>query len=381
MQAESSINYPSVEFFLSNDHEYDSDKEILDLLGYFMKEITPKLVCCKCGKEICLDWNFRDKNLTTHGELSNCKYSGDGQQSIKVFFKPKKIRNEEENIIVKKVASAKQLFSETVKAKLRLKSLGTAKCDDLKNYLRAHATWILDKTTISVRSKECENFTIRKSGICDNCDKLRRNNRLIKAINKTTGLRYSEHLKQFFSLLSKSSREYEIFRQMLAGISIRSIRYLRAKEVDVVTNLELVYENLTYSDELGGIVGSTLKSSEIPVQTYDDIHNVINYIKQQKAIATQVRVILLKIPIEKIPPLVISMLPTKGESNAAEIYDLLMNIIIMSRDAGVNLVSLGSDGAPVEYNAQQLIMNSKKAETFFEFHDNYYNVHFQVIKK
>ena len=38
----------------------------------------------------------------------------------------------------------------------------------------------------------------------------------------------------------------------------------------------------------------------------------------------------------------------------------------MSRDADVNLVSLGSDGAPVEYNAQQLIMNSEKAETFFE---------------
>jgi hypothetical protein len=33
-------------------------------------------------------------------------------------------------------------------------------------------------------------------------------------------------------------------------------------------------------------------------------------------------------------------------SNAAEIYDLLMNIIIMSWDAGVKL---GSDGAPVEY--------------------------------
>jgi hypothetical protein len=75
------------------------------------------------------------------------------------------------------------------------------------------------------------------------------------------------------------------------------------------------------------------------------------------------------------------MLPTNGESNAAEIYDLLMNVIIMSRDAGVNLVSLGSDGVPIEYNAQQLIMNSEKAESFFEFHDNYYNVHFQVIKK
>ncbi|GBB95611.1 hypothetical protein RclHR1_25770001, partial [Rhizophagus clarus] len=68
---------------------------------YFMEEITPELVYCKCGKEICLDQKFRDKNLTMHGELSNCKYSNEGQQSIKVFFKPKKIRVEEENIIIK----------------------------------------------------------------------------------------------------------------------------------------------------------------------------------------------------------------------------------------------------------------------------------------
>ncbi|RIB25477.1 hypothetical protein C2G38_469931 [Gigaspora rosea] len=34
------------------------------------------------------------------------------------------------------------------------------------------------------------------------------------------GLRYSEHLVHFFSLLSESSREYEIFRKAFAGISI-----------------------------------------------------------------------------------------------------------------------------------------------------------------
>ena len=192
--------------------EIDELRNKLHANEYFMEEITPKLVRCKCGKEIRLDRDFRDKNLTTHGELSNCKYSGEGQQSIKVFFKPKKSRNEDENIIVKKVAckglyeekyreyvlnspaefggsirpdiAAKELFPETVKTKLRLKSLGTAKRDDLKNYLRACAAWILDKTTISVRSKECENFTIRESGICDNCDKLRRNNRLNQAIKK-----------------------------------------------------------------------------------------------------------------------------------------------------------------------------------------------------
>ena len=37
-------------------------------------------------------------------------------------------------------------------------------------------------------------------------------------------LRYSEHLHHFFSLLSDSSREYNIFRKMLGGMDPRSIR-------------------------------------------------------------------------------------------------------------------------------------------------------------
>jgi hypothetical protein len=61
-----------------------------------------------------------------------------------------------------------------------------------------------------------------------------------------------------------------------------------------MTDCTKIRPKLTYSDELGGIVGSTLKLSETSVQTYDDIHNVINYIKQKKAIAAQVRVIVLE---------------------------------------------------------------------------------------
>ena len=34
------------------------------------------------------------------------------------------------------------------------------------------------------------------------------------------GLRYSEHLHNFFSLLSESSCEYQIFKNMLAGMDL-----------------------------------------------------------------------------------------------------------------------------------------------------------------
>ena len=38
------------------------------------------------------------------------------------------------------------------------------------------------------------------------------------------GLQYSEHLIHFFSLLSESSCEYEIFRKAFAGLSVQRIQ-------------------------------------------------------------------------------------------------------------------------------------------------------------
>ncbi|GBC29359.2 tigger transposable element-derived protein 6-like [Rhizophagus irregularis DAOM 181602=DAOM 197198] len=189
--------------------------------------------------------------------------------------------------------ATKELFPETIKMKLRLKSLSTANCDDLENYLRACATWILDKTTISVRSKACENFTIRNQRratgknirFIPKCYLEHPLSKLLLNINlkslwvsadedndntaiwtklaqfgKDGFLKEKKHFKNY--LLSESSREYEIFRQIFAGMSVRSIRYLRA--VDVVTNPELIYENILKFSQLikalnwnGLVVGMT----------------------------------------------------------------------------------------------------------------------------
>ncbi|CAB5217503.1 unnamed protein product [Rhizophagus irregularis] len=439
MQTESPKNFPFIEFFLPDDNEYDSE-ETLDFLGYDLVEMLDEINVEK--NEVIIDDNEMEKvddviseeeydndaiiyddvnNLqkrkrkrrkkiflqTEIDELQNKLHANKYQQSIKVFFKPKKIRYEEENTIVQKVA-CKGLYEEKYREYVlnspaefggSVQQTRRATGKNIRFIPKCYLEHPLSKLLLNTNLKSLwvsadednDNTAIwtklaqfGKDGFFKGEKTFQELVSLMIQIQekklrnkKTTGLRYSEHLKQFFSLLSESSREYEIFRQMFAGMSL--IKELNWNGPVVgMTDCTKIRPKLTYSDELGGIVGSTLKLSETSVQTYDDIHNVINYIKQKKAIATQVKVIVLKIPIEKIPPLVISMLPTNGGSNTAEIYDLLMNVITMSRDAGVNLVSLGSDGAPVEYNAQQLIMNSEKAETFFEFYDNYYNVHFQM---
>ena len=53
---------------------------------------------------------------------------------------------------------------------------------ELYNLQKAHATWFLDRGSLSVTSAKCKKFTTRESKICEECDKLRNNSRFRDAI-------------------------------------------------------------------------------------------------------------------------------------------------------------------------------------------------------
>ncbi|UZO29193.1 uncharacterized protein OCT59_022679 [Rhizophagus irregularis] len=355
-----------------------------------------------------------------------------------------------------------QLFPQKFKdGHLVYSKLNSDERQELYSLQRAHATWFLDRGNLSVTSAKCKKFTARESKICEDIQ----DNRLVQLLgddklktlygnaideesdkcnmwtklaeygkkgafktNKTfselvelmlqikkiqeqgkskRAVRYSEHLHHFFSLLSDSSREYGIFRKMLVGMDPRSIRYLRVRNGDYLTNPNLMYENLarfaramealkwtgpvvamtdctkirtklTYSQELGCIVGSTLSFDSTNVITYDDIHLKIKEIQDNKAIASQVRCVVLKIPISRIPPVVIALLPTKGDSKTQEIYAILKKIVDMSIQANINLISIGADGAITEYNAQVLLMQGNDTQEFLTYDNEIYNVHFRA---
>ena len=65
--------------------------------------------------------------------------------------------------------------------------------------------------------------------------------------------------------------------------------------VVAMTDCTKVRAKLTYSQELGCIVGSTLNFDDTQVTTYDDIHLKIKEIQDNKATASQVRCVVLKV--------------------------------------------------------------------------------------
>ena len=63
----------------------------------------------------------------------------------------------------------------------------------------------------------------------------------------------------------------------------------------LMTDCTKIRPKLVYSQELGYITGSTLSPNEVSISNINDIHAKIRYIYENNAIATQVRVITLKV--------------------------------------------------------------------------------------
>ncbi|PKY60938.1 hypothetical protein RhiirA4_308934, partial [Rhizophagus irregularis] len=126
---------------------------------------------------------------------------------------------------------------------------------------------------------------------------------------------------------------------------------------------------LRYSPNLGCIIGSTLSNEETTVNIYsNDIPKIINNVKSENGIAKNVRAYILQIPLSKFPPIVIALLPNKGADTADSILQLHKRLILEIAPSDVNgpvclhILSLGSDGAITEYQAQQSIVNIQTSE-------------------
>ena len=71
-----------------------------------------------------------------------------------------------------------------------------------------------------------------------------------------------------------------------------------------------------------------------------------------------------QVPLPSFPPVVIALFPNKGTETADMILQLYKQLILkIAPRLGLHLLSLGSDGAITEYQAQQSILNIQTKET------------------
>ncbi|CAG8553684.1 25038_t:CDS:10, partial [Racocetra persica] len=124
--------------------------------------------------------------------------------------------------------------------------------------------------------------------------------------------------------------------------------------VVAMTDCTKIKVGLQYSSSLGCIVGSTLNQKDCKIETYDNIYNKVSDIKQENAVAKYVRAYVLQVPLSKFLPIIVALILTRSD-NSEKIFVLHKKFIDIAADLEIHIISIGSDGAAAEFQAQNLL--------------------------
>ncbi|PKB96771.1 hypothetical protein RhiirA5_434269, partial [Rhizophagus irregularis] len=189
-------------------------------------------------------------------------------------------------------------------------------------------------------------------------------------------IKYSEEFTNFLVILGGfSTRALDLFRQNLEGRCIQSIRYLRRNDEDCLTNPDLCYENVAKFKRLI----DTIKYNG-PIAAMTDNTKLKSCLRYSPQLGCIVGSILpndqTKVPLPKFPPVVIALIPNKSKDTADDISILHKKLIQeIAPRLQLHILSIGSDGAIVEFQAQEKILTIQTPEQL-SIRDNSLNIHF-----
>ncbi|KAJ7739624.1 hypothetical protein B0H14DRAFT_3515756 [Mycena olivaceomarginata] len=130
--------------------------------------------------------------------------------------------------------------------------------------------------------------------------------------------------------------------------------------VAVAGDCTKVRKRLTYSPDFGGhILGSVLPFDQCIVENPEEIDAVIAKIMKAKAEASQVRAILVKVPLPHVPPQVVALIPIDGKDDAPKILELNLKLLQMAAELNLKVVAFAADGAASELAAQNMFAKRK----------------------
>ncbi|CAG8651700.1 24198_t:CDS:2 [Cetraspora pellucida] len=133
--------------------------------------------------------------------------------------------------------------------------------------------------------------------------------------------------------------------------------------VIAMTDNTKVYPHLGYFANLGCIIGSVFSLDQTMVNDYNEAESVIQNIISNNAIAKQVRLYLLQIPLPKFPPVIIGLVPNNGNETSTQILKMHEKVLELARQLLIHIVSIGADGAISEFNAQKHLMSKNTGLT------------------
>ncbi|KAK4699002.1 hypothetical protein P7C70_g7265, partial [Phenoliferia sp. Uapishka_3] len=128
----------------------------------------------------------------------------------------------------------------------------------------------------------------------------------------------------------------------------------------------------------GHIVGSILDLKDVAIIDEKSPAAITAAVQEQKAIATQVRAVLVKLPLDGDPGLVIHLSPTNGTSTGEAIFELTDAIRRQLAALGAKVVASAADGAATELRAQDLMVLNHAGGDFVVYDNDKYDLHLRA---
>ncbi|PKC03253.1 hypothetical protein RhiirA5_424034 [Rhizophagus irregularis] len=294
---------------------------------------------------------------------------------------------------------AKEMYPEKFSNKFTRKKLKPSQKRALNQKIYAESQWHVDKDCNAVCAKKCTGYSDSEKIICHECYTLKCDP--ILAHRLTIPKPASKNLKftPKFYFENNSLKKYLQNQDLIEIWSIIKDNYdtniwitladkaNKANNEDTLTNSNLSFENvakfkrlidtlnyrgpivamsdntklkpaLHYNPVLGCIVGSTLLVEQTKINAYEDIQPIINDIKIKKAIAKDVRAYILQIPLPNFPPVVIALIANNRTDNKLIITSFHQKLLTqIALQLNLPILSIGSDGAIVEFKAQVAIQS------------------------
>ncbi|KAK7040463.1 hypothetical protein R3P38DRAFT_3348893 [Favolaschia claudopus] len=214
---------------------------------------------------------------------------------------------------------------------------------------------------------------------------------------KMKGIRYSPEMGQVAALMRsygpRSGAQYDLLKSMIGGVSQRQLRRRVAKSALKMSSSELCAENLEAAVEFGKlmryegpwvcagdgtklrpllststeysepksahVVGSTLPLADVLFKSAEEQSRIISRIDEGKAIATQVWVLAITIPLPNMPVFPVAFIPNKGTMTAEDYFQQHSELLKLCGSAGLKLLASAADGARAEFKAQQMMTDVK----------------------
>ncbi|EGF98711.1 uncharacterized protein MELLADRAFT_95461 [Melampsora larici-populina 98AG31] len=189
----------------------------------------------------------------------------------------------------------------------------------------------------------------------------------------TRGMKIDSCLDKFVMTLGAiSPRALNLFNDNFAGRSTRSLRMIRAREgmqlldgiqFDNFKRITQVLKDLGYSGPVAAASNQTL-----PELVKDVIKN--------KELCSKIRAYTLQVPLPNVPTFVVALIASCYKETSEDILENHKKFLELSQDAGINILSIGADGAPTELCAQTML--AETATQYISYSNPTYNIHVKV---